>query len=75
MTDSPTSASSNTRSYNFVVDIQCDDGRWVSKILMTAVQSEVFTKLSGKSATLTQIQSMLEMEHPVRMFFVLHLLY
>jgi hypothetical protein len=62
MTDSPTSAPSNTRSYNFVEDFYCDDGRWVSKILMTAVQSEVFTKLSGKAATLTQIQTILEME-------------
>ena len=62
MTDSPTSAPSNTRSYNLVVDFHCDDGRRVSKILMTAVQSQVFPKLSGKAATLTQIQTMLEME-------------
>jgi hypothetical protein len=51
MTDSLPPPSSNTRSYNFAADFHYDDGRWVSKILTTAVQSEVFTNLSGKAAT------------------------
>jgi hypothetical protein len=57
MTDFP---SSNTRSYDFMK--KRDDGLWVSRILTTALQLEVFTKLSGKSVTLTRVQKFLEME-------------
>ena len=39
-----------------------DDGLWISRILTTALQLEVFTKLSGKSVTLTQMQKVLEKE-------------
>jgi hypothetical protein len=57
MTDFP---SSNTRSYDFMK--KRDDGLWISRILTTALQLEVFTKLSGKSVALTQMQKLLEME-------------
>ena len=62
MTDSLPTPSSNTRSYDFAADFHYDDGRWVSNILTTAVQLELFTKLSGKAATINQIQAQLEME-------------
>jgi hypothetical protein len=53
-------SSSNTRSYDFMK--KRDDGFWISRILTTVLQLEVFTKLSGKSVTLTQMQKVLEKE-------------
>src|SRR5712691_3922158 len=38
-------------------------GFWVSKTLMTAVELGVFSKLSGKSVNIDQLQSLLEIEN------------
>src|SRR5712691_10077936 len=42
---------------------QMATGFWVSKTLMTAVELGVFSKLSGKSVNIDQLQSLLEIEN------------
>ena len=37
-------------------------GFWVSKVLMTAIEMDVFAKLAGKSVNMQQLQEILEME-------------
>jgi len=41
---------------------QMATGFWVSKTLMTSVELEVFSKLSGKSVTLDELQDILKIE-------------
>jgi Dimerisation domain len=38
-------------------------GFWISKTLMCAVELEVFTKLSGKSLTMDEIQKLLDFQN------------
>ena len=42
---------------------QMATGFWVSKTIMTAVELEVFSKLSGKSVNIDEIQNMLNIEN------------
>jgi 3-hydroxy-5-methyl-1-naphthoate 3-O-methyltransferase len=44
-------------------------GFWVSKVLMTAIEMDVFAKLAGKSVNMQQLQEILEMEsRPAEVF-------
>ncbi len=52
---------------------QMATGFWVSKTLMSAVELEVFTKLSRKSVNIDLLQNLLEIENRPAEAFVLHL--
>ena len=49
---------------------QMATGFWVSKTIMTAVELEVFSKLSGKSVNIDEIQNMLNIENRAAEAFV-----